>query len=101
SVSCDKVEWSLNNQVLIPVPHGFTKFFGAQITPGVHTVKLEITRGSCVHTVRANFRVIGPVAIIKAIDDKQCFSNRQVFFVENSIGIKNQQKYHWTIDDIN
>jgi gliding motility-associated-like protein len=77
-----------------------TVYFQTQQTPGLHEVKVEIMRGTCATTLKANYRVLGPMARIKVIDREQCFGSREVFFVENSLGSQRKNcVFQWTIRD--
>lgn len=98
-VNCEDYIWYMDNVPFVPRPHGPNRFFSTRVLPGVHVLRVDIYRGSCIHSVFGYFRVIGPVSRIRAVDDKQCFSNRQVYFIQNSLGDTQNQIYHWYIHD--
>jgi gliding motility-associated-like protein len=99
NVARDTVKWHLD---------GFydATLFGAEIgiwtykpMPGKHTIKAEIIRGiAC--PIQIDFRVIGPAAAIKIIDDNQCLSSNEVFLIDNSYGIRRENcTFNWRIFD--
>lgn len=76
-------------------------YFGTNSGPGLHEVKVEITRGSCVTTLRNYVKVLGPMAKMKPIDYLQCYTDREVYFYDTSTGIPDRGRltYKWVIDD--
>ncbi len=75
-------------------------YFETRMMPGIHQVKVEVVRGSCSTTISNNFKVLGPFARIKAIDGEQCFSNRDVFLYDESIGNNRANSiFRWNIKD--
>lgn len=93
--------WYLDNSVMGTPPNITNEiYFETKLSAGKHTIRYSITRGNCVHSVSRNFTIMGPIASITAIDGVQCFSNREVYLVENVQGSnKANLTYHWYIDD--
>ncbi len=97
--SMDTVRWYFDG-----APDDFKKgthiYFLTKMYPGMHEVKAEIIRGPCSHFIKAYFRVKGPLADMRIIDGEQCFSNRQVYLVENIRGsTRNNSIFRWHIND--
>ena len=99
NVARDDIRWYVDNGYY-HLAKSNTFFFSTKFTPGTHTVKVEIIRGNCVHTITRNFQVLGPLAKMKTTESSQCFSDREVFFYENSLGINRDRcTFKWVIDD--
>jgi hypothetical protein len=95
----DDIRWYLDN-VLYQLVKNNEFYFLSKRPPGIHTVKVEIVRGNCVTTLTANYRVKGPMASIRIIDNLQCYSNRDVFMYETSkFTNKANCKMKWEISD--
>ncbi len=84
-----------------PMPQTFTWFWNnAKLGIGTHEIKINIFRGSCVHSVRKNFVLTGPAAAIQLIDAAQCYGKREVYMVDASKGIdRNNCKFFWSVYD--
>ncbi len=101
-VQNDQMVWSLDNQTTtFTGSNTFT--FNAKtsgLLPGQHTVKCLIVRGACSTILTHKFTVKGPIAAMKILDNNQCLTNRQVFFVDDSRFIDRKNAiYHWTVKD--
>ena len=84
-----------------PLPKDFTWFWNNyRIGPGKHEIKINIFRGNCIHTVRKNFTLLGPLPSVRVIDGQQCVSNRQVFVVDESLSsVRERSVFRWRIND--
>jgi gliding motility-associated-like protein len=97
----DDIRWYLDN-ALYPLVKNNEFYFTAKRTPGIHTIKVEIVRGTCITTLTGTYRVKGPVASFKLIDNLQCYSDRDVFMFETSkFTNKANCKMKWEISDKN
>lgn len=100
SAQWDNFVWTFDNGILMPrPPHSPIRILN-EMSPGNHVLKAVITRGSCVYTMTRNIKVMGPSSNIRIFGNNQCFSNRQLFFVDSSkfVNLKNC-KMRWTIED--
>ncbi len=101
NINRDDIKWYLDN-AWFPLVTVNEFYFNTKQLPGWHQVKVEVIRGSCTHTVTKNYRVIGPLARMQVYDNYQCFSDREVFMYESSLGInRNKCTFKWVIDDPN
>lgn len=106
ALTVDQLIWSFSgNQFPPPPPHSNAIGFSPSIVgalPGLNTVKVTITRGSCVRSLTDTFRVMGPMPSFKIIDEFQCFSNRPIYFYNSSrFSYPETARYRWTISDPN
>ena len=96
----DNFSWTLDNVLLLPKPPHQPLRTLSEISPGKHVLKANFTRGNCVFTLTRNFKVLGPMTSPRAFGNNQCFSNRQMFFVDSSLLVKRSNcKFKWTIED--
>lgn len=96
----DNFFWSLDGGMLLPKPPHNPVRVLPEMSPGNHVVKASITRGSCVHVLTRNIVVLGPVASPQVYGNFQCFSNRQMFFVDSARRLNSgKYKMKWTIQD--
>lgn len=99
NVKRDDIKWYVDGGYN-PLVKSNTLYFNTQSYVGKHNVRVEIIRGSCVHTVNAYYRIMAPIARIKFIDINQCFSNREVYFYDVTQNINRDRiKYKWVIED--
>jgi gliding motility-associated-like protein len=98
-IARDKLEWYFDN-ARDPFKFAPHIFFITKMNPGMHQVRVNIFRGSCIHPAIVNFRIKGPLGRIRMIDGDQCYGNREVFFLDDSRGIDRKNCiFRWTIDD--
>lgn len=99
NVKRDDTKWYVDGG-MIPLAKSSQLFFGTKSYVGKHTVRIDIVRGSCVHSVSASYRIIGPMAQMKYIDRNQCFSNREVYFYNTTKNVNpNHIKFKWVLED--
>lgn len=101
----DSLCWYYDNNPPFPppVPQVYTFYFRVfRSGVGQHELKIKVFRGNCIHTVTKKITVLGPAPTIVAIDGKQCFGKRPMYFIDKTVGSKRENcKYEWTILDAN
>ncbi len=98
----DRILWSIDSKGMNSSGSNLFQFNAASagILPGIHTLYARIIRGKCTTTLSRRFVVHGPLAGLKILDGDQCFSNRKVYFVDNSKFVnRNTTRYYWTLQD--
>ncbi|MEZ4804253.1 MAG: PKD domain-containing protein [Bacteroidia bacterium] len=85
----------------VPIPQTFTWYWSNQrLGVGIHSISVKVFRGSCIHTIKKNFELLGPFPDVLLIDDEQCYSQRQMFMVDKSIGVNREDCiFDWKISD--
>ncbi|MEZ4804250.1 MAG: PKD domain-containing protein [Bacteroidia bacterium] len=99
-VKRDDIRWFVDNKNVSPFNKSNINTFSNKLTPGTHQAAVQIVRGTCTITLIDSFKILGPVAVMRLYDNIQCFGNRDVFMVDNSLGIQRENcKFLWKIQD--
>jgi gliding motility-associated-like protein len=99
NVARDTTQWYLDGSFNPEIRGSEISVWSTKPLPGKHTLKVEIMRNiPC--PLQIDFRVKGPAASIRIIDDNQCLSSNDVFLIDNSYGINRENCiFRWKIFD--